>query len=591
MPVDINGAIAAIVSDEFPAWTVLLGYGAYNVNNLLDESEFYDLKIEAKMNTIPTASLIFVNKKEDDLQDIQIRIYLDGVKKFAGYIRKCSDAYRSTEVAVECLGLEFDIQKKNVTKIKDFRFVKTSEIISKWLNPNVIEVDGETSWLEEDMGTSPTGWRLNIDDSVNDFVINYRLESGNFLQHINTLCVKNYWEWWTEEKDSESGLAKRYFYIAPYRGKESPSVTFSIEKTAYNAIIDKNKEKLKNAVLVSGSSSQMSNTSTTASGFFDMGDEETPTAMGYVIGNESYLSKPAYIGDTEIHLEDVSGYTTPGEYRIQIGEDGPYYVYDEVVDDGDEKKLVFIDGVKLTAAYPPGTPILMIDLLRAYVPASVTNWDNKVWIGNECIEYESVSTWGLEKLTRGVKPDGIHPTPQYAHGDGTKIFSGANSLTNPDTNSSIASYGQVDSRISNVGSADRDGLDKYGTSVLLTSQKYEQFGTFIVSVDKLSTVVIGDAFYLKEYGSDTQILRRCMGLNFDGDIVTITFGLNEDYILNQFESVTRIDNATYVKQDLNAEYDVVEVSDDGKSVKICYDNEYDQNTGVKTPLYKWIRMV
>ena len=547
MTIDIQGIIDSITSDDYPAWTVLLGVGAYNKSNLLDESEFYDLVIDDKSNSIPTATIVFVNKTEDDLQDVAIRCYLDGEKKFTGKIKKCSKAYMTNQVSCTCLGIAAEIQDEFIKEKQDIRNTKSSEIIQTYL--------------------VPTGWTVVINTSENDFIVNYRLESGNFLQHINNICVQNYWEWWVEETDSLTTISTRKLKIASWRGIETPQATFTLEKSAYEAIIEKDKEKLKNTVLVSGSSSQASNTSTTAAGFFTMGDENTATAMGYVIGSESYLAEPVVIGDTIITLEDVSGYQDTG--TIQIDDEQLDYTARDATGN-----TLTIEAA--TVAHDPDTPVLMISLMRAYVPASVTG-SGKVWIGNELLSYGSADSTGLHNLTRGEEYDG-EETPAYAHGDGTKIFNGNNSLSAPADDSSIGTWGQADSRVSQIGSTDRDGLDKYGTSILLNSMKYEQFGSFNSTVDELNGLEIGDEFYLQEYGSDDKVMRRCMGLKFSGDILTITFGLNEDYILQQFDSVNKIDSSTYVKQDLNKDTEIKEVSSDRKSVKI------EQEDGT----YKWL---
>lgn len=548
MTVDIQAAIDAITSDDFPGWTVLLGIGAYSEDNLLDETVFYELAIDEKSNSIPTATLTFVDKTEEDLQDRGIRIYLDGVKKFTGKIKKCSKAYRTNQVFCECIGIVTEFQDCNITELQDLRNKKSSVIIQTYLKP--------------------TNWTIEINTDSNDYILNYRLESGNFLQHINEICILNYWEWWVEEGDSETGISTRKLMIASRRGIETPAVTLSLESSAYDAIIDKDKDKLKNAVLVSGSSSQASNMSTTASGFFAMGDEETPSAMGYLIGSESYLTNPVIIGDTELVLEDVSGYQDSG--IVQIDDEEITYSARNIITNT-------LTIAAATTAHEPDTPVLIISLMRAYVPVSVQNSVKKLWIGNELVQYGSVDYWGIHDLTRGCTYEDSE-TPAYAHGDGTKIFSGENSLSVPAEESSIGTWGQKDSRVSNIGSTDRDGLDKYGTSILLNSQRYEQFGSFICVINELSTLVVGDAFYLQEYGTETKTIRRIMGLKFAGDIVTITFGLNEDYILTQFDSLQKIGNSTYVKQDLNDETNAIEVSADKKSVKI------QQQDGS----YKWV---
>jgi len=561
--ININTVINSITSDDFPEWTVLLGIAPYDADNLLDESFFYDLEIEEKMNTLPTASLVFVDKTEEDLQDQHIRIYKDGEKRFTGIIKKCSKAYRSNEISCQCLNIAYDLQKITVKGIRDFQEIKSSEIINLWLNPNDPENLTQEGWDKD----SETDWILDYDAAiaVNDFNISYRLESGNYLQHINNICILNYWEWWVEEVDSDSALAKRYLKISSHRGKEFPSQTFKLESSAYDAIIDKDKDKLKNTLLISGGSSQVSNTSTTSAGFFHMGDDETPIAMGYVIGSESILKKPVIIGDEELYLESVSGYVTPGTYKIKI--DGEELEYDAVVDGEEEgeHKLILVDDQPATQPHEPGTPVLMISLMRAYIPPSVNNGSRKVWIGNELIQYGSLSYWGLENLTRGCNYND-EPTPVYAHGDGTKIFNGENTLKEPNEKSSIGQWEQCDSRLSVTGPISRDGLDKYGTSVLLASQKYEHFGSFQCSLDEIQTLIIGDAFYLQEYGTNEKVIRRCMGLAFKGDVVVISFGLNEDYILNQFDSLNRIDNSTFTNQDLDDDKTVIEVSPDGKSI-------------------------
>lgn len=614
MTIDIQDKIDSITSDDYPAWTVLLGIGYYDEDNLLDESEFYDLVIEDKANSISTASLIFVNKDEDDLLDKGIRIYLDGKKKFSGYIKKCSKAYLSNEVSCNCLGLATKIQDESITEKVDLRNIKSSDIIKDHLQP--------------------TGFTIEFDEKIgNDFVLNYRLESGNYLQHINNICVLNYWEWWIEETDSSTALATRKLMIATLRGVETPKISFSLEESAYEAIIEKDKEKLKNAILVNGSSSQASNTSSTAAGFFKMGTSATPTAMGSVIGSESYLARSApsdgtsvtittstlkdsaTVGDTSLTLNSVTKY--PGVGTIQIddevleyssksnstgilnltstvtkahGSGSTVYLVLSLEDVSgyqntgtvqiDDEKIEYIAkntnantltlSKTLSASHEPDSPVLLISLMRAYVPESVSG-AGKVWVGNELIEYSTIDYWGLHDLTRGAKYNDKE-TPVYAHGDGTRIFKGTDSLTSPDTGSSIGTYGQSDSRVSNIGSADRDGLDKYGVSVLLNSMKYEQFGSINTTVDEISppkeTIEIGDEFYLKEYGSTEKVMRRCMGLKYSGDVVTVTFGLNEEYILNQFDSVNKIDAATYVKQDLDNSKTIHEVSADSSAVKV-----------------------
>jgi len=559
MPINIQGAIDAIVSDEFPEWTILLGIGAYNEANLIDETGFYDLQIDEQLNSIPTASLTFVNHTEDELQDVAIRIYKDGKKRFTGVIKRCSNTYLSNELSCECLGIAFQVQRYNIKNIQDFKNTKSSEIINKWLNPNDPENIRDEGWIDEDVG-----WKLEI-DTINDFLIDYRLESGNFLNHINEICNLNFWEWWVEEDDSTDGISQRKFMIKSRRGLETPSITFSQESTAYNAIIDKDKDKLINAVLVSGSSSQVSNTSTTAAGFFHMGDEETPTAMGYVIGSESVLAKPVITGDTKLVLESTSGYVTPGIYTVKI--DDEELEYDTV----DETTLTLVEGTHATDPHEPGTPVLMISLMRAYIPPSVIDGSQLVWIGNELIRYGSVDYWGIHDLERGQTYND-KGTPVYAHGDGTKVLGGGNSLNVPNENSSIGMWGQSDNKISNSGSTNRDGLDKYGMSVILNAQKFEPFGTFQCSLDEIKDLKPGDAFYIKEHTSSETIIKRCTGLFFDGDIVTISFGLNENYILNQFESIIKVDNTTYAKQDLDDSIIVKHVSPDGSSISY-----YDKN--------------
>jgi len=576
--IDIQAAIDAIVSDDFPKYLVLIGIDAFveyqeitpgltpdeadiirsqnEDHGWYTEADFYEIEIEDKMNAIATASLVFTTLTEDELQDEAIRIYVDGEKRFTGTIKKCSKAYRSNEVSCSCLGIETEIQKVTIKEKQDLRNEKSTDIINKYLNPN--DPTSQDGWLYSAMEEDDVGWGLEFGTLNNDFKLNWRIETGNILQQINGICNQNFWEWWIEEVDRDSLITRKIVHIASRRGLESPGLTFTLESSAYDAVIDKDKDKLKNAVLVTGSSSQASNQSTTASGFFTLGDAETPTAMGYVIGSESYLAQPVIIGAETIYLEDVSSYQTSG--TVQIDDEEITY---SSVDLGTNTMTI----TAATASHEVDTPVLMLSLMRAYVPESVENDSKKVWIGNELIEYDSVDYWGLHDLTRGATYDGS-ATPSYAHGDGTKIFNGENSLSNPATDSSIGEWGQVDSRISNTGSTDRDGLDKFGTSVLLTSQKYEQFGSFQAVLDDLRTLEIGDAFYLQEYGTGTQVLRRCMGLTLNHDIIIITFGLNEDYILNQFESVNRIDDTTYVKQDLDKSYEVLDISDDESSIKI-----------------------
>ncbi len=540
MPIDINGAINAIVSDDFPEYTVLLGIGPYVEENLLDETKFYDVQIEDKMNAIQTAKITFLNKTEDDLQDVEIRIYLDGKKKFAGYIKKCSATTQTNELTCDCIGLADYITRYVIKDISDNYDIKSVQLIANEL--------------------SIPGWTIDIDGACNNFPLNYRLEKGNKLQHLNNLCILNYWEWYVDDVDSETGLSTRYLRIKPHRGLESPSQTFYLESSAYNAILDKDKDKLKNVVLTSGSSSQASNLATTAMGFFPMGDEETPTEMGYVIGSESWLREPVMVGATELKLESVSGYPTPGTYKVQI--DSERVEYDEV--DLDNRKLILTDPT--TMGHEPGAAVLNISLLRAYLPPTFSG-SQSVWIGNERIYFTSMDYWGLHDIERGKLYLG-EATPKYPHGEGTKIFSGSHLPDDPATTSSVGTWGRSDSRVSDIGSIDRDGLDKYGTAILLNSQKYEPFGTFNCTVEELKTLVVGDAFYIQEKGSDEKVLRRCTGLYYDDDIVTIAFGMNENYILNQFDNVERIDNNTYVKQDLDESTEVDGVSADGKSVRI-----------------------
>jgi hypothetical protein len=606
--IDIQAAIAQITSNSFPKWTVLIGIGAYNPSQLLDETDFFDLVIEDKMNNIPTATITFTNRTEDTLQDQGIRIYLDGKKKFTGVIKKCSKSYQSNLITCECLGIAFEFQRTNITTQKDIIKKKSSEIITE--------------------NFTPVNWTIDIDTTSNDFVISHRIESGNYLTHINNICVQNHWEWWVEETDSTSTFATRILKIASRRGKESPSKTYTLESSGYNAVIDKDKDKLKNTVLVSGSSSQTSNTNTTAAGFFSLGDSENPTAMGFMIGSESHLvrpvlsdesepiqiinavlAEPVTIGDETVTTNGTNGFAPVGtiiigseilEYSSAAGgvitlispataghNTGVPVIQVLALEDVtgyQDTGTVLIDDEEITYAgrdlttntlfltnsvaqpHEVGNPVLILSLIRAYVPTSVQNAQNKVWIGNELIQYEYVDYWGLHNVTRGCEYND-QETPAYAHGDGTKIFSGVNSLDNPAGSSSIGYWGQSDCRVNNIGSIDRDGLDKYGTSILLNLQRYEIFGSFQIIVDDLD-LVVGDAFYLKETGTDNQTIVRCMGIKFEGDVVTFYLGQNEEYILTQFDSITKIDNSTYVKQDLDKSSNVVAVSPDETSVKV-----------------------
>jgi hypothetical protein len=558
-------------TETYPKWTVLLGIGGTipagdpPTSVWYEDTDFSDIQITDKINQIPIATLTFHDKTAEDLKDQNIRIYLDGKKKFSGVIRTANDVRLTSKVEIEARGLADYPHKKVIENIIDIKNTLSSKILEDYL-------------------TYP-GWTFDIENDNNtDYKIDYRIEKGNYLMHIVAIAALNYWDWWCEGVDSETGMETRKVCMRDQRGNQTPSVTFKLEETAYDATITTDKEKVKNSIVIAGSSSAASNLSTTATGFWAMEaeDEEeeedkTYQAFGYLIGSESVLAEPLKVDDQKIVLVDGSGYESSGTVLIEETE----FVYtgkDE--DDEDGNTLTLAE--KSVTAHDPQTPVLIQSLLRAYVPAALkTKSDESInltfWLGNELVTCEEIDYWGLKNLTRGVTYDGS-ATPIYAHKKGTRIYSGEYSPSNPHANSSITKNSRQDMRTTAIGVVDRDGLDKYGSSILQSLQVAVSFGSHYIALDELSGLEVGDCFFVQEYGETTTETRRCTGIVFSETSAEIIFGLNEEWITQQFDDISKIEDSTYAKDDKSDTTEVIAVSDDDRSVQI----ENDDGT------YSWI---
>lgn len=544
--------ITKLVETPYPGYEILIGTGEYSPDNpnLYSDTSFFDFKVIDKMNQIPQCNVTFHSVKQADLESKMIRVYLDGEKIFSGFIPKAVQSYKSLDTVCEALGLAEEMHKRTITKQKDFKYKPTSSIINDCLLFD--------------------NWAYDI-DSTPDYILNYRVEKGNYLMHINYLSVINFWEWWITEEDSP---ISRTIHVKAHRGNLTPSVTFTLETNAAEGSITKSKETVKNFISVTGASSQASNLSAISAGFFDMGDKDNPTEMGHVIGSESCLAELFNSTDWKMHLENVSGYYDSG--KVQIDDEQIEYV--AIAGDylflirppAGEELLTWaptsaqLSGMPAHLSHQPGQPVLNISLLRAYVPPTIKN---TVWIGEELIKCGSIDYWGLHDLQRGYPFKG-EPTDAYAHGDGTKIFNGDYSPTEPSTNSSIALYSKIEQRAQAIGAMDRDALDKYASSILLSLFRNKDYGSFIVPLDQLKGLVVGDVFYLVEYGKTERVQHRCTGIEYGLQTAIINFGLNEEGILQQFDDIGKTTDVTFAKPDKAGTTSINMVSPDSKSVKV-----------------------
>jgi hypothetical protein len=123
-------------------------------------------------------------------------------------------------------------------------------------------------------------------------------------------------------------------------------------------------------------------------------------------------------------------------------------------------------------------------------------------------------------------------------------------------------------RTTAIGAVDRDGLDKCGSSILRSLQTAVSFGSHFIALDELQGLEVGDYFFLQEYGETKKTTKRCTGIVFSAVTAEIIFGLNEEWITQQFDDISKIEDTTYARDDKSDTTEVIEVSDDDSSVKI-----------------------
>lgn len=549
-------------TETYPVYTILLGIGAYSSSNinLYSNSYFTEPKITDKINTIPAATLTLHNLNSsglpdgcilktvapEDLKDVHIRIYKDGIQIFAGDITASEETYNSGTIKLTAAGNAEKLHQEVISETKDIDATLSSTI------------------LKENFTYSTWTWDIDVS---NDFVLDWRIETGNFLSHINAICITNFWEWWIEEIDSSSGISSFVVHITSSRGTGVRKYV-QFEDNAFNTSITYDQTKVVNVITVTGASAQSSDLSTQASGFFDLGSDTSGTTaeMGFVIGSESYLTEPLSSDEVgTITVSDASDYPDKGTVMI----DDEEIVYTAKTD----TTLTGLTRGDSPADHSPNAPVLNLTQLAVYLPSSMTG--TSFWIGNELVS--AMRTPGyLTSIDRGQ-----NNSPKYAHKAGTKIFSGEYSLSNPNTNSSISLYGRADKSISVTGPTNRDTLDKYGVSLLLSSQKFTQFGSYNATLSEMQGVEVGDYLIITEYGSSSSILKRCTGLIYNDDIVEVIFGLNEEWIFNQFDDITKIRDLASTKADKASPTTITGVSDNGKAVKYT---DSDGNS-------KWVKMV
>jgi len=524
----------------FPRYTAVVSLSTGDVT--YDEGQFYDFKIVDKLNQIPQVTMTFVQASKEAFDKRPIRVYLGDVKIFTGQIIQTKTDYLSPTLYIEARGLVEHLHNAVIKDKTDFKATQSSTIITTKLG---YSLDGK-SWTYSLVG-----------DNLLDLIIDYRMETGNYLMHIANLAVLNRWDWWVTEDASKNVT------VNLGRRKQSPATlpAFDVNTNAFNTDVSLNTDKIKNSITTTGSSSKSSNQKSVIMGIYDLGDGETEAQdYGWVNCNESQLAQAMTAAATEAYLLDVTDYQTVTTRTIQIGDEKITYTGVDLVN----KKLTGLTrGANSTTAavHSPGDDVLMISYFACSPPPRFNT--TAMWVGTELMTFSSFTSLNLVDVARGV-----NGTPKYAHKKGAVCYSGANNLTTPHPESSVGMYGIHEQRATMVGAQDIDTLDKYGFALLQALQENTRFGSFQVIASGLQGLQPGDYFTLKLYGSTETETHRCTGIEYSQGIVTIYFGLNEEWILQQFDDIGKVQDQAYCKEDKVSSYTVLEKATDGKSVKI-----------------------
>jgi hypothetical protein len=526
--------------------------------------EYDDVRVTDKMGIVPRleCTLHTTPRRDGDtitaeaLEGQRIRVYKvregSGTQIFSGEITSAKGVSKKYKIVVGASGLAYLAQKRTLTK-------KTEDQMERTYGTSGSSLPGTPGLLSSEIIKKGLGMNQAFNyptydiDGDPDYKIPYRVESGNALQHLAQICAINFWKWWIEETDDETGGIT--VHCKQYRGFLKSGIVYEAEVHLIEDELAHDRDKVKTVISASGSSSAASNMASNIHGTFQMATTDTPIIMGHVLANESTLAESVAKNATKIKLRNSSDYLTTtidGESLgvVQIGDEIIIWTEKDETD-SNILKLKY----PLLQDHSPDDDVLMVNLLKAYIPAEMSG-ETSFKIGDEVLTDCTVSPWGLENVTRGS--DG------YCHRNGTKIFP-----PSAGAGSSLSVYGRHDQRVSVIGASDHDVVDKYGISVLLALHDQIDYGYFEIALDDLRDWFdIGDWFYLIPFGETEKKKVQCTGFVYTNATVQIYFGCNDDALLTQFEDLQAVDDVTYCKDDKLREVTVLATSEDEKAVYV-----------------------